>query len=247
MHRSAKLLVSVRNSKEALAAFDGGADIIDIKEPANGPLGLASLCVIEDITDKIHARSSDTMISAALGEVAESTDSNTVDLRAVSHLRLVKSGLSGLLSLHTGWQDTWCRYREKTVLCHSGMQWVAVAYADQLRSNSPSVTDVLEEGHRIGCPFLLIDTFKKDGTNLLDWLSQPALDRIRLRTRDLGMKLALAGQISTAVLPQILSYDPDIVAVRGAVCDGGRRGKTVSMSRVRRFAELLRQLQQVEN
>ena len=36
-----KLLVSVRSADEARAALAGGADLIDVKEPAHGPLGAA--------------------------------------------------------------------------------------------------------------------------------------------------------------------------------------------------------------
>ena len=36
-----RLLVSVRNASEARAAINGGADVIDIKEPDHGPLGMA--------------------------------------------------------------------------------------------------------------------------------------------------------------------------------------------------------------
>ena len=34
-----RLLVSVRNAEEAESALQGGADILDAKEPANGALG----------------------------------------------------------------------------------------------------------------------------------------------------------------------------------------------------------------
>ena len=34
-------LVSVRSPEEALAALEGGADLIDVKEPSRGPLGAA--------------------------------------------------------------------------------------------------------------------------------------------------------------------------------------------------------------
>ena len=37
--RFPRLLVSVRNSREAIDALAGGADWIDLKEPANGTLG----------------------------------------------------------------------------------------------------------------------------------------------------------------------------------------------------------------
>ena len=44
-----RLLVSVRNAEEAIAACCGGADIIDVKEPLNGSLGRASAEVMESI------------------------------------------------------------------------------------------------------------------------------------------------------------------------------------------------------
>src|SRR5262249_6225382 len=44
-----RLLVSVRDVREAEAALAGGADLIDIKEPAHGPLGRADDAVIEFI------------------------------------------------------------------------------------------------------------------------------------------------------------------------------------------------------
>ena len=37
----AKLLVSVRSADEAEVALEGGADIIDVKEPLHGSLGWA--------------------------------------------------------------------------------------------------------------------------------------------------------------------------------------------------------------
>ncbi|MEX0885938.1 MAG: (5-formylfuran-3-yl)methyl phosphate synthase, partial [Phycisphaeraceae bacterium] len=43
------LLVSVRNVAEARAAMAGGADVIDIKEPAAGALGAASPTTIQQV------------------------------------------------------------------------------------------------------------------------------------------------------------------------------------------------------
>ncbi len=40
---ASSLLVSVRNEVEAEMAIGGGADLIDVKEPANGSLGMASV------------------------------------------------------------------------------------------------------------------------------------------------------------------------------------------------------------
>ena len=44
MNNGTQLLVSVRSPAEALAALEGGAALIDVKEPARGSLGRAG-CV----------------------------------------------------------------------------------------------------------------------------------------------------------------------------------------------------------
>src|SRR2546430_1416012 len=50
------LLVSVRSVDEALAALEGGADLIDAKEPSRGSLGQADLDVLEAIVSKVGRR-----------------------------------------------------------------------------------------------------------------------------------------------------------------------------------------------
>ena len=47
------LLVSVRSADEADAALAGGADLIDCKEPARGPLGVAEPEVVAAILDRV--------------------------------------------------------------------------------------------------------------------------------------------------------------------------------------------------
>ncbi|MEO2036288.1 MAG: (5-formylfuran-3-yl)methyl phosphate synthase [Planctomycetaceae bacterium] len=237
----AKLLISVRSLREAQAARDGGAEIIDVKEPAKGSLGRAHPEVMAQIVKFVRSTSPSTIVSAALGEVSEYTAAPAVAPAEIPHLDLLKSGLSALQSDDVPWQDAWSRFRESVVTNCQDVRWVAAAYADHERSRSPGVLDVLEEGHRIGCPVLLIDTFQKDVTSLLDWVPMPMLEQIRDRTREYGMQLALAGRITTTLLPKVLAVDPDIIAVRGAVCAHGRRTATVSTERVVQLMTILRQ------
>lgn len=98
-----RLLVSVRNASEAGAAFEGGADVIDIKEPERGPLGRATAAVLEDICLHLSRIQCSAPVSAALGEVTEwnipSCEDQCSLLRQVtsrnSPVRFVKVGLSG--------------------------------------------------------------------------------------------------------------------------------------------------------
>src|SRR5262245_51567751 len=66
-----QLLVSVSSAEEVRAAIDGGADIIDAKDPALGPLGAVS----PDALRRIHAATEGTLtLSAALGDaIGEAT------------------------------------------------------------------------------------------------------------------------------------------------------------------------------
>jgi uncharacterized protein (UPF0264 family) len=63
-----KLLVSVRSMEEAQAALEGGADLIDIKEPNRGPLGKARDSVIAAIVEVVAGRRP---VSAAMGELCD--------------------------------------------------------------------------------------------------------------------------------------------------------------------------------
>ena len=61
-----RLLISVRNAFEAENALAGGADLIDIKEPANGSLGPADVSKGHEIASVVRGRRP---LSAAWGAV----------------------------------------------------------------------------------------------------------------------------------------------------------------------------------
>ena len=62
------LLISVRSAREAEIALCGGADLIDVKEPARGSLGRAKGSVIRDVVLRIAGQ---VPVSAALGELVQ--------------------------------------------------------------------------------------------------------------------------------------------------------------------------------
>ena len=67
----ASLLVSVRSASEALAALEGGAAVIDVKEPDRGPLGRADASVWSEVRAAVPYG---TPVSVALGELTEWVD-----------------------------------------------------------------------------------------------------------------------------------------------------------------------------
>ena len=183
----------------------------------------------------------ETPLSVALGEVVEwmnergslSDEFNSL----LPHARpcFLKLGLAGLQcqgeSL-TAWIDSWMHVRKR--FC-GNRAWVAVAYADHVRAEAPSVEAVCAAAIASGCRVLLIDTFEKDGSNLFDFMSAEQLSEIRSCTAQEGLQLAVAGQITQRNLSRLQPIVPDIIAVRGAVCEGDNRTAAVSEKKVRAF------------
>lgn len=242
MNASPKLLVSVRNACEAKAAIDGGCDILDVKEPENGPLGRAGDDEWQAISD-LFARDEcpGVPLSLALGELHQ-----IMSLEAMTHQPLpipanvsfVKAGLSQA-------SEAWEKELEqlKVSIAHSGQQsapkQVMVAYADFERVAAPPIDEVLQAAISLQSPVLLIDTFVKDSENLLTWMSGRELQRIADRCQQHGIRLALAGSLRVDDLNELADIPFDIIAVRTAVCEREDRLAEVTKVAVANFRRQL--------
>lgn len=249
-----QLLVSVRNAAEAVAATAGGADIIDVKEPLHGSLGCAAPNTIREISLALkQSTGAAAPLSLALGELTEwqctptcsqvgvqTCQNQLSDLRAsiVSSLpRFLKLGLAGTRLSGQNWRTELQRVQASI---HGQHSWVAVAYADHTAAAAPPVPEVLQVAIETRAAVLLIDTCVKDGTSLCDHLTFKELTDLRYETSQHSIQLALAGRISVDDLPQLISIQPDIIAVRSAVCDNSDRTACISEKRIREFRNALR-------
>jgi uncharacterized protein (UPF0264 family) len=210
--------------------MDVGVDVLDVKDPDRGSLGRPASAVLRQIVDRVDGR---LPISAALGELIECDPASLQDLPA--SLAYAKLGLSGCAEL-CDWPERWARVWQALP---PRTQRVAVAYADRVRAQAPRWQEVVEQAGRLDCRVLLVDTFDKTRGNLRHFLKHTQLAELTRCARTYGLRVALAGSINRQSLPQILSLQPDLVAVRGAVCRGGRRGVIDRES----TAELMRLLQ----
>lgn len=215
------LLVSVRNLAEARIARDGGADIVDVKEPANGPLGRASRAVLRAIADELRGEVS---LSAALGEWEPSASPRLgEDARQMGYER-IKFGLHFPGSL-------------ETLTMMPGM--VAVAYANP-SDTSASPEDVLQWAIDRGSETFLIDTFGKQNFRSVEYLGLIRLRGLRARAADAGVKFALAGGVTADDIRRYAGVlHPDWFAVRGAACRNGERGAELDPQRVSELRAIL--------
>ncbi|MFO0954649.1 MAG: (5-formylfuran-3-yl)methyl phosphate synthase [Isosphaeraceae bacterium] len=231
----ASLLVSVRSAEEARAALQGGASVIDVKEPERGPLGRADFSVWEEVR---RAVPSGTPVSVALGELNEWCP---LDRPAVppeppsqgtlpSRFRGFCFRKVGLAGAGDRWSEAWDRVRSYMGV---GPSWVAVIYADWERADAPAPGRVLDVALKTeDCAGVLIDTWDKSKPSPIDLTWREWVDR----ARSSGLLTAVAGGLDAAAIERLAPLRPDIFAVRSAACYGGDRLAGVDPFRVSQLA-----------
>jgi (5-formylfuran-3-yl)methyl phosphate synthase len=227
-----RLLVSVVDAAEARAAAAAGADIIDVKNPAEGSLGAPSPAVIAGVHAAVDG---ELPVSAAIGDMPNLP--GTAALAALGAARsgaaFVKVGLWGV-STEAEAIDL-LRAVKDGVAAVPGAVVVAGAYADARRvAHRPLAPERLARVARAaGVELCLLDTALKDGRGLLDWLAPDALSALVADAHDAGLQVALAGALRAEDLPVVQAAGADIAGVRSAACSEGRRSGPLDAARVR--------------
>lgn len=238
--RQIKLLVSVRNATEAVAALEGGADIIDVKEPKHGPLGMAEPRVMSEVVDAVDGR---VPVSVAMGELRDNPSMASIP----KGVAFAKIGLSGV---GPRWRQQLTR---KFGQAPKNIRPIAVAYFNASNRAYPPVTeDVVRWAIENRVAGVLFDTYMKDRGNLFetrrsylipkdileDLCTEQVLEYVEF-VQAAGLLMALAGSLSGAALETALAMEPDIIGVRGAVCVDGKRKQAIDARLVRNLADLI--------
>lgn len=225
------LLLSVRSVDEVAAALAGGADLIDIKEPAKGPLAPAEAEVVAGIIDAVKGK---VPVSAALGEWTPNAITE-----AHWHLELklnyVKWGLAGYQP-HPGWgEDLLDTRRELPV----GMEMVAVAYADWERAKSVPPAEIAKFAKRFRFKAFLLDTWGKDGKTLLDFMTAAEVAELVDSLKRLYITVAIGGSLRPEHVKKLRAAAPDFYAVRTSACAAGKRDGVIDTARVKMWKEAI--------
>lgn len=221
-----KLLISVRSPAEVGPALAGGADIIDAKEPARGPLGPVAPDILADILGRVP---DDRPCSVALGDLATKEEVISAVGLVRSHRRTaglyLKVGFAGVSSPAVA--RRLLEYAVAAASRHPGApRIVAVAYAD--RSGSFHPHDLAQPAAQAGAVGVLLDTHRKDGQGLFGSMAPAEVATWVLGVQRCGMFAAVAGEIGMTDIETVQSLGADIVGVRGAACEGGREGSVAA-------------------
>jgi uncharacterized protein (UPF0264 family) len=215
-----RILVSVRSVDEALAAADGGADFIDLKEPRAGALGGLPLATIGDIVSALRGRGVASPISATIGDVPATRLEailQRVDAVARCGVDYVKVGVE--------------RDAASQALLHAlaacGRPVVPVFIAD--RRLDP---ELVAQACRMPFAALMADTADKRAGSVFDALGSGALQAFVHQVRGAGLQVGVAGALRIADLPALAALRPDFAGFRSAVCRGDR-GNALDAGRLR--------------
>ena len=228
------LMVSVQNLAEALEALKGGADIIDVKNLQEALVGSARPQVVREIRETVPTVNH---VSVTLGVVPNQvgTVAMAVFTAGVLNATSVKVGF-----MRTGYEaavETLLASREALETFDTKLIGSLFADNELYEGLDPHhMVRLAKEGH---CDGFLIDTLTKDGRNLFDFLEEEELREMVFQGKELGMSTALSGHLRIEDLDELARINPDIVGVRGAVCQQGDRKTGVHREAVGEFKRQL--------
>ncbi|NHJ32828.1 MAG: hypothetical protein FK732_08190 [Asgard group archaeon] len=219
-----RLLVSPQNTSEAVECVKGEADIIDVKNPVEGSLGANFPWIIKEIREIVPDH---IPISATLGDVPYKP--GTVALAALGAARsgasYIKVGLFGTKNRDEAIEVM--KAVTKTVAEFSlPTEVVAAGYAEGKEIGCINPLLIPEIAHESSSSFAMIDTYnKRNGKSIFDILTFDDLTHFTKTSRKWNIGVALGGSITVKHIPTLKRLEPDIVGIRGAVCDNQDRIK----------------------
>lgn len=218
-----KLLVSVASVAEALRAVEGGAHIVDVKNPREGALGANFPRVIRQVREIVP---NTVEVSAAIGDLPNlpGTSSLAALGAIISGAHYVKAGLFGVKSPSeaTNLMREVCKAVKEY---DDSSKVIAAGYADFKEVNCLNPLKLPEVARKAGADGVMIDVKIKNHGKLFDLLSDAKLKMFVDTSHKYNLTVALAGSLDEDDIPRVSSLGVDIIGVRRTVCNGKDRLK----------------------
>jgi len=217
-----KLLITVWFPDEVEDAVAGGADVVDVKDPSVGSLGLPNLGVVAEVVERVRGVRE---VSVAIGDVRCPGRYLEYVAYAVARLGVsyVKVGLE-VPSVDLG-TEVVTQVVEGLRYCSEKPKLVIVGYADYVRVNSLPPMKVLEVAYKVSADGIMVDTRIKDGTTTFDYLTSEYLKCLVAKAKDYGLFTAVAGSLKKEHIHRCVELGFDVIGFRSAACERGRLGR----------------------
>ncbi len=227
-----RMLASVTGPGEAEIALGGGADIIDLKNPADGALAPGAIrATVAMVRERRPAGT--VAVSAAAGDLPTQPE-----FLAAAVEEITACGVDYVrLGLFPGGDVAGC-LRGLAGLA-AGAKLIAVFFADSDRPGAAPDPSLLKLLASSGFAGAMIDTREKQAGRLLDHLPISALHGFVTACHAAGLSAGLAGSLELPDIPRLLVLTPDLLGFRGALCGAGERMQTLDPSRVQAVRALI--------
>ena len=232
-----KVLISVISVEEAKVALKTNPDIIDIKNPGEGSLGAQFPWIIKDIAEEL--KGSAVLCSVTLGDLdyKPGTAALAAYGAATCGANYIKAGLYGIKNYNEAFY-LMTGIVNSVRMVNVGISVVAAGYADYKRFSGISPEILTKAARDSGADIVMIDTAIKDGKNLFDSMNSDELKYFIDLAHDSGLQVALAGSIKMTHLELLSELDPNIIGVRGAICENEDRTTKLSENKISEFMRI---------
>lgn len=227
-----------------MEAISGGADIIDVKNPHEGPLGANFPWIIKRIR---QITPTNIEVSCTIGEQPNHPGSMALASfgAAATGVNYIKAGLSGLRTVEEAVQ----LMRDITKAAkeyNPSIKVVVSGYADAARISSVAPLFVPKIAYEAQADVAMLDTAIKDGQNLFSFLTKAQLKYFVNTARKYGLNAALAGSLKKEDLPLVYASGADVVGLRSAACTlNDRINGQISRKKVQELVEVVKNLEKL--
>ena len=220
-----QLLISVKNSMEALLALEAGADIIDLKDPNVGALGALN---IDETQDIVQAMKGNGLISATVGEQHASLNVlvHDIKVRAAIGIDIIKIVASPLF-----YSDDFVMHMQ--TLTNNGIKIVTVFFADEKID-----LDLLAKIKQAGFFGAMLDTKIKQH-HLLQVQAAEDLKIFTQMCHQFHLQSGFAGSLQPQHIAYLMQFNPTYIGFRGGVCENLARKNALCHSKVIEIKKLL--------
>ncbi|MFG1179792.1 (5-formylfuran-3-yl)methyl phosphate synthase [Xanthobacter versatilis] len=210
------LLASVADLAEMEVALGAGADIVDLKNPAEGALGAWAEAPLKAAVARWRAAGCVTGLSATVGD--QPLDAATIlaaaRRTASTGVPLVKIGFPLPLD---GAGAALAPVLDALRPLALGTRLIAVLFADQ----DPDLSTIAQFAEA-GFHGVMLDTADKAAGGLLAHLPVPRLAGFVAEARAAGLLTGLAGSLKLQDIAPLATLKPHYLGFRGALCATGR-------------------------
>ncbi|MCI0399820.1 MAG: (5-formylfuran-3-yl)methyl phosphate synthase [Gammaproteobacteria bacterium] len=204
------MLASVATADEARIVLQGGADIIDLKDPRQGTLGAVAKELIRQVVRLVGGRR---LVSATVGDLPMERE---IVVPALSDTAAIGVDIVkvGLFARHIG-SDLLDGLRMEA---RRGVRIVAVLFADL-----DACMSTLMRLKDAGLWGVMLDTAQKGKGSLREKMPDDELQEFVSEARACNLVCGLAGSLGLDDIAPLLALKPDYLGFRGALCTHRQR------------------------